>query len=93
MRGKCSLQRGDQAQRRGGLAVVLARGGDENAWVVVFMARILNLHSALTDFDVTFESSFARQLRIRARIQFLVIGGLHADDGGDAENVVRVRAA
>jgi len=33
--------------------------------------------------------SVARQFCIRARIQLLIIGRLHADDGGDAEDVVR----
>ena len=32
-------------------------------------------------------------MRIRARIQFLIIGGLHGDDGGDAKDVVGVGAA
>src|ERR1039457_4508307 len=37
--------------------------------------------------------SFARQLLARARIKLVVVNGLHADNRGDAENVVRVRAA
>ena len=71
--GEMLLQRRDEAERRGGLAVVLARGGDENA-------RRGRVHL------------LAGQFRIRARIKFLIIGGLHADDGGDAENIVRGRA-
>ena len=74
------LQRGDQAERRGGLAVVLARGGDENA-------RRGRCSSNLNRRRCQYSAG------VGARIKFLVIDGLHADDGGDAENVVRVGAA
>jgi len=39
-----------------------------------------------------FMASVSGQTGVGARIQFLVVGCLHTDDGGDAEDVVRVRA-
>ncbi len=67
--GKMFLQRGDETERRSGLAIVLPRGGDENAG----SGRV---------------HLITGQLRVRARIKFLIIRGLHADDRGHAQDIV-----
>lgn len=72
------FQRGKQAQGRGGLAVVLPRGRDEDA-----RGFFVEEHG----------SGVAGQVLPGAGIELGVLDALEADDGGDAEDVVGAGAA
>src|SRR5207249_1366084 len=86
------LQSGQQTQRGGGLAVVLPGRRDEHARC----GRVFQRHrrfSGSKHSKERVEGSFTGQLLAGAGIKLAVFNGLDADDGGHAEDVVRVGAA